>query len=297
MVNKPELVSISDGDNICVLCPSVGGSIVGWSVGGQQMLRQADTRAISASDPLQMASFPLVPYSNRIGDARFNWKGRQIDLVPNFAPESHAIHGIGWKQAWTISAHGDSHILLQLDHHGDAHWPWPFSATQSLRVENNTLKMELSAANLAGEIAPLAFGHHPYFDQSNANLSFGADRVFLSGDDALPTEAIVPEGPFDFSNASAIAGRNIDHCYAGWDRKARITWHDRPLALDIASDMPAAVVYIPQGGSAFCFEPVPHINNALNRPGDLPAMPAIAPGTSFTAMIRLTAVSRKPTPP
>jgi aldose 1-epimerase len=54
--------------------------------------------------------------------------------------------------------------------------------------------------------------------------------------------------------------------------------------------MTAAVVYERKGGNAFCFEPVPHINNALNRPGDLPAMPKVQPGKSFTGIIRLTAV-------
>jgi galactose mutarotase-like enzyme len=40
------------------------------------MLRTASAEAIAAHDPLGMASFPLVPYSNRIADARFGWAGQ-----------------------------------------------------------------------------------------------------------------------------------------------------------------------------------------------------------------------------
>ena len=289
-MSNPELFSISSGNSICTLCPELGGSVVSWAVGEQQMFRQTNSGAVIAGDPLQMASFPLVPFSNRIGYARFEWEGQQIELTPNFAPEPHAIHGTGWKQAWAIAAHGDNHIVLEFHHQGDARWPWPFIATQDVRVENGALEMKLSATNLANEAAPLAFGHHPYFDQEDASLTFDAERVFLSGDDALPTKAIVPSGSFDFSNAGAIDGRNIDNCYAGWNGKAYITWAGRQLAMEISSDMAAAVVYIPQGGNAFCFEPVPHINNALNRSGELPAMPTIAPGEHFTAMIRFMVV-------
>ena len=51
----------------------------------------------------------------------------------------------------------------------------------------------------------------------------------------------------------------------------------------------AAVVYIPAGADYFCFEPVPHIVNALNLPGHAPAMPLVLPGEVFTASITLAA--------
>ena len=97
---------------------------------------------------------------------------------------------------------------------------------------------------------------------------------------------------FDFSGDGVLAGRDIDHCYAGWDGQACISWDGRPMMLNIISDMAAAVVYVPKGGDAFCFEPVPHINNALNRPDDILPMPTIAPGESFTATIQLRAVPK-----
>jgi aldose 1-epimerase len=289
-VAQPELVSISSGDSVCTICPAVGGSIAGWSVGGQDMLRRADTAAIAAGDPLMMASFPLVPFSNRIGHARFTWDGRNIDLTPNFAPEPHAIHGTGWKEVWAVTQREDSQCILSLRHEGDARWPWSFEASQTFTLTNNTLEMTLRASNRTRERVPLAIGHHPYFDQHGAQLSFNAAEVLMSGDDALPTKAVAPAGQYDFSNGGTVTGRSIDHCYAGWGGSARIAWAGRPFALEISADMAAAVVYVPLGGSAFCFEPVPHINNALNRPGQSPGMPVVGPGNNFTSTIRLQAV-------
>jgi aldose 1-epimerase len=238
-----------------------------------------------------MASFPLVPFSNRIGNALFIWKGREIQITPNFAPEPHAIHGTGWKQAWTIAERSDAYCVLKLKHEADARWPWPFEATQRFTLSAGMLELKLIATNLSDEPAPLAFGHHPYFDMDGAHLTFTAARVLMSGEDAMPYEAITPNGAFDFSTNCKVAGRSIDHCYAGWDGKTRIHWTGRQLALEITADMEAAVVYVPKDGNAFCFEPVPHVNNALNLPGELPTMPIVAPGEYFTATILLKAVN------
>jgi aldose 1-epimerase len=211
-------------------------------------------------------------------------------VTPNFAPEPHAIHGVGWKRPWAIAEVAHTHCVLALHHQADTCWPWSFEATQSFKLKDGKLEMKLSATNLAEEPVPLAFGHHPYFDQEGASLSFNAATVFLSGDDALPTEAIPPADQFNFSDANAVEGRAIDHCFAGWDGKASISWADRPHALAITTDMAAAVVYVPMGGAAFCFEPVPHINNALNRPGEAPSMPILQPGESLSWTIVFTAV-------
>jgi aldose 1-epimerase len=56
--------------------------------------------------------------------------------------------------------------------------------------------------------------------------------------------------------------------------------------------LPSAVVCIRNGADGFCFEPVPHINNALNLPDREPAVPIIAPGEAFSASVRFRAVMR-----
>jgi aldose 1-epimerase len=58
--------------------------------------------------------------------------------------------------------------------------------------------------------------------------------------------------------------------------------------LQITSSLSNAVLYTPTGADFFCFEPVPNINNALNR-ADC-AMPAIEPGSAFEGHIRFTAI-------
>jgi aldose 1-epimerase len=284
----PDLITIRDDRSQCVLCPQIGGGILHWEIDGQPMLRSG---ALADGNPLMLASFPLVPYSNRIGNAQFDWNGQTVLLIRNFAPEPHAIHGVGWTMPWRVEATEADRCTLAIEHEGDGQWPFAFAASQSFELRNGALIITSTATNWADQPAPLAFGHHPYFDRQGASLRFKAGAVLMNGEDALPLGAEVPKGQFDFAKGGAVAGRDIDHCYADWDGHAEIRWAGRPLALQVRADMKAAVVYIPARGSGFCFEPVPHVNNALNRPDLAPAMPIIQPGASFASSITLQTVA------
>lgn len=75
---EPNLVTLSNDRSQSVLCPALGGSLVRWEVDGQPILRVLDKDAISIGDPLMLGSFSLMPYSNRIGQARFDWNGQAV---------------------------------------------------------------------------------------------------------------------------------------------------------------------------------------------------------------------------
>jgi aldose 1-epimerase len=286
------MLKIGRGDDICIIHPDIGGSIGRWSVAGQEMLRAAGNKPRVESDPLSMATFPLVPYSNRIANGRFEWDGQTIKLAKNYAPEPCAIHGVGWKRVWSVVEQSATSVVLSLSHDSDEHWPWPFEATQRISIGSRQLTITLNARNTSAHAVPLAFGHHPYFDAAGATLMFAADRVWLADENGLPTRPVSSDFRFDFHNGAPVEGREIDHCYTGISGVARIMWAGQPMALEISStpQLEAAVVYIPRDGSAFCFEPVPHINNALNMPGHAPAMPIVAPGAAFETAITFHAV-------
>jgi aldose 1-epimerase len=256
------------------------------------MLRSASDAEIMSGKRFALASFPLVPWSNRIKNGSFIWEGRDVVITPNFSPEPHTIHGVGWETAWQVETQSESSTTLTLEHSSDARWPWSFSARQTVSVGPESLSIAMSARNLSSEPTPLGFGHHPYFDRKGAHLWFKADRVWMNDEDMLPKSSEVPSGMFDFSADGSLEGRVLDHCFAEWDGEARIAWKRRPFELWIKSDLPAAVVYVPQHGDRFCFEAVPHSNNAINRADANPPMPVIAPGAWFEASLSFKAVAR-----
>ncbi len=277
------IVQLASGDSACSLLPLAGGSIESWRVYGQDMLRAAT----SQSDPLQAASFPLVPYSNRIANGRFEWNGRQIGLAPHPIAKPHSIHGVGWLGAWDVFESGADFAVLRYTHDGDDNWPWPFLAEQRFKLGPDNLSVDLTAQNLADKAVPLSFGHHPYFDSAGASLRFAASRICMNGDDNLPEREQGIESTQNFAEGRVIGGQPFDNLFTGWNGAAEIVWADRKHGLRIVSDLPHAQLYVPLGQSFFCFEPVAHRTNALNSQNC--DMPGIAPGQAFAASIRFTA--------
>jgi aldose 1-epimerase len=290
----PDVVTLSHGAGRCDLIPALGGSIAAWTVNGQGMMRSASAFSIATKDPFGMASFPLVPYSNRIENGSFEWDGECFTLARNFPPEPHAIHGVGFDRPWQVSARTADSMTLSLTHRPSASWPFAFEAQQRISLGQATLAIEMSAVNLADRAVPLSFGHHPYFPRGGAFLKFRAQGIWLVGEDGLPILRVKPFDKFDYSNAMSVARGEIDHCFVGWDRIAEISWPDWPLALELTASetLPCAVVCIRSDIGGFCFEPVPHMNCALNRRNREYAVPVIAPGKSFNASIHYRAVRR-----
>ncbi len=289
-----ETLTLTHGAARCDLLPHLGGSIGTWSVSGQEMLRTASESGVAARNPYATAGFPLVPYSNRIGHGSFEWRGNLVTLARNFPPEPHAIHGVGFERPWQVQSRDRDSAVLRLMHRPDAGWPWAFDASQCITLTDDLLILEFEAVNLESQPVPLAFGFHPYFPRDGARLTFHAQGVWQISDDGLPCEQVVPTGPFDFSKGMSVENADIDHCFTGWNGLAIIAWPDKAQALGITAsrDLSSAVVYIQRELDAFCFEPVPHINNALNRSDRETAMPVIAPGESFEASIRFRAIRR-----
>lgn len=259
------------------------------------MLRSA---ANGASDPRDMASFPLVPYSNRIAQGRLAIGTARYSLAKTWANEQHPLHGVGMLLPWDVAEIGRDTLLLRLSYRGDGNWPFAFAAEQRIMVSTDGLALDLSVTSLHGQDAPAAFGHHPYFDADGATLRFAARRIWSNGPDGLPATPMTPSDDFDFADGPGVAGRSVDHCYTGWNGAAEIDWLGRPLrlAIEASVSLPAAVVFIPDSGDFFCFEPVPHLTDAVNRPECETPMPMLVPGETCSARIRMQALPARGRP-
>ena len=276
---------LASGDARLTLVPEAGGAIAGWLVQGQPMLRESGDVPGPGWDPLAMASFPLVPFSNRIGGGQFWWGGIEYRLPPSALPDRHPIHGVGWRHAWDIVEADQDRVVLRHEHVGDEDWPWPFVAEQHFQLSGNGLDVGMMATSGADTPVPLAIGMHPYFDAADAHLQFSAGQMWHADANHLPVRAAAPDADSDFSGGRAVAETGLDNGYDGWDGDAKIWWDDRPLGLAITSDLPCAVVYTPANAGFFCFEPVAHSNNALNLAGAGQAMPLAAPGQTIRARV------------
>src|SRR5262245_32003220 len=83
------------------IAPRHGGSVTHfqWNEGSQTIpwLRPTSDGARSDGPSDRLACFPLVPFSNRIRNGRFQFGGRAVTLPPNRYVAPHALHGDGWQ--------------------------------------------------------------------------------------------------------------------------------------------------------------------------------------------------------
>lgn len=245
--------------------PAVGGAIAAFRSEGFDLMRAApDGEAFT--DVLQGASFPLVPYSNRIRDGVFAFRGREIRIAPNLPPQPHPLHGTGWRAAWTVVRAEAASAELAHDH-APGEWPWAFRATQSFALDAGGLDWRLTCENRDDAPMPCGLGVHPYFPSNAATvLDLDAAAVWTIDEATMPV-ALAPAAGRYALRERRIDAAGLDNGYEGWNGLAQIRWPDRGLALRILSpDAPRFQVFSPAEGGFFCAEPVTHANAALNRP-------------------------------
>ena len=122
------MIVLENGAARLELFPDVGGAVAGFTVGGREILRPMKP---GTTDPLDVSSFPLVPFCNRIPHGRFAFGGREVVLPPNLGDHPHALHGQGWRAAWRGEKAESAEAILAYDH-APSDWPWAYRAEQRL---------------------------------------------------------------------------------------------------------------------------------------------------------------------
>ncbi len=279
-------VTISDGLAEVAVAPQ-GGCILAfrWIRGGDTVdwLRPAPPDAAPA--PTDTACFPLVPYSNRIRNARFSFEGRDYRLARNFGASPHSIHGHGWKVPWQTVGRTESSLELAYTH-DDEDWPSSYRAGQRFALHDGALSVELSLTNTGARAMPAGLGLHPYFPRSpQCRLSAALEGMWKTDAEVMPTELIKA----DLSGGLRPAEAALDNCFTGFAGQAVIDWPERhaSLTLQADGDLSFLVVFTPPGEDFFCVEPVSHSTDAVNlaaQRGDT-GLKVLQPGERFAATL------------
>ncbi|MFV0632868.1 aldose 1-epimerase [Demequina sp.] len=284
------------------LLPSLGGS-VGF---GQARVAGAweDVLRPTPEDPDgpgATASYPLVPWSNRIRGGLLRFAGREYQLRVNF-PDGTAIHGTGWDFPWTVVEHTDTRAVLELvsrDFYG-VNWPWTFTARFTYELDGTAFRWTYALTNTDHETFPAGYGHHPYFVRSvagsaDALLQVEADKAYALVDAMAASEAAEIRPAADFRSARPLGEAFVDDCLTGrrGERLATIDWPGA-LAVDVTADanLSHTVLYIPEGQPYFALEPVSHANDGFNLAEDHVSgagMFLVQPGETRSASFTLTA--------
>jgi aldose 1-epimerase len=239
--------------------------------------------------------YPLVPFSNRIREGRFAWKGRAVQL-PLHPGESHALHGGTQQMPWALMQQHGASATMACRHAGNAQaWPWAFTATQTVTLDSaGSMTVALDVFNESDEPMPCGMGLHPYIP-----AHFG-DRIRFDARTSWPPDSeFLATAPQPLVAADSYVAQRAMHAdpftafYGGFAGIVELQ-SARGTAIHVECDAAFGhlVLHRPplEAGSYICIEPVSHVSDAVNLLGKGIAgtgWRAIASGQRWTARMRL----------
>ena len=297
--------------NACVqklgLLPTLGGSVAAWRLDRTDfepfdLFRSWDGMDYPA-DPLRVAqaSYPLVPWSNRISNGGFVVDEKLYSVAPNAAGMPYPIHGDGFLQPWQYTQLDASSLNMTLESDKFNGNPHRYRAVQSFNLVDGGMDQSLTVTHLGDVPLPYGLGLHPWLPRNeHTKLQANVGGVWLSHPDCLPKEH-TPDFPptWDLNAGISAAGTLIDNCFTGWDGTARVTWSDQDLLLTLQhlsksrvnaevnthSNSPNyLLVFRKVAGDHFCLEPVSHPIDAFHLP-DQPGLQVLKKGESLTLAV------------
>ena len=273
------------------VAPQLGGSVISYTVREaesqpwQEVFRPVtyDEKNAHSEHNIQSGRgagmFPLLPFSNRIFNARLQFQDKTYALRNNHQnsqkAEPHAIHGVGCHVPWQVAhvnveADCCTKVTLKMSHTANEDWPWNFEATQTYELKKNELHCSLSLTNASAAPFPAGLGWHPYFaytPQTTLQASIDTD--------------VITKSQWNFNTPQNIAyiaaSSPVDAGFSGLNGEIDLCYHsdlDSGLAINgikiLASEnLRHLIVYTPKNelpNQSCCgIEPVSHAIDGFNR--------------------------------
>ncbi|WP_034386750.1 aldose 1-epimerase [Deinococcus sp. YIM 77859] len=280
--------------------PEVGASVLNLrAASGRPVLRHVNLADVNTSS--QCASFTLLPYSNRIRDARFSFQGREVQLRPT-TKDGLAQHGDVRNRPWEVTRVSETHLRCDFDSRAfpDMNWPWAFTARVEYLLHGPHLDTSVTLTNVDTSEMPAGMGLHPYFtrwqDGIDPRLGFEAALTYDTDERQLPTGGARPLRPDeDYRTPAPVGDRQLDRVYTAWNGVARLDWTStsgerRALSLTADPVYSHLVVFTAPDGS-LALEPVTHATDAFNlaaRGVSGTDLRTLLPGQSLGGAFRIT---------
>ncbi len=270
------------------LLPDFGACFTSCECMGFPVMRPGDIDQIVSGDVFASSCFPMMPYSNRIKNGQFSFRGKTVKIDSNHPKHVFPIHGHVWDKPWRVENLTENSCDLSLTYEPESgQWPWAFEARQKIMIKDTNLTVQMSIQNIDDAPFPAGLGLHPFFaDAPTAQVRFLARDIWVCDDELIPTERMRLREDIDFSSIKKTHGLTLDNCFDGWNGQAEISWPglDGTISMDTDPKLSQLVVYIDRKNEFFCLEPVSHVNNAVNM-GPTHAMSVLESGATLESTI------------
>jgi aldose 1-epimerase len=233
------------------------------------------TPAESYGSSSDCSSYLLAPWSNRVKNARFRFRGKDHQLEPNF-PDGTAIHGVVKGFPWRVEAGDGTSLVGTFDsrHHPLVNFPFAFAARAEFQVDGRRFTTRFTLENTDAQPMPAGFGHHPYFqrtltgEEDHVELQIPCSEHFelVGCIPGAPPVAVDPR--VDFRTMRRLGERHIDDCLTtrAGEEPVRFRYAQSGVAVSLHFDplFATVVLYVPQNHTYFAVEPVTNANDGFN---------------------------------
>ncbi|MES2206646.1 MAG: aldose 1-epimerase [Pseudomonadota bacterium] len=292
------LLDLQNESLTCRIAPENGGSIYSFNyhLGTQHQHLLRPTWSESAYLITDFASWPLVPFSNRIKEGKFSFMGKHYQVPINYLGYPHTSHGHGWERPWKVESHTSTHCILSFAFNDPVIWPFPYTSRQEFILHDQSLIISLSLTNSGDQPMPAGLGLHPYFPKPlGTTLQATIKHLWEIDETVIPTQRVSAPAEYDFSAPKSLDHARLDHCFDGYKGVMQITWPHQPVGLKVTSspNLQHFVVYTPSDKDFFCAEPVSHMPDAINRSSELSnGLKILNPGESLLADYRFEIIPK-----
>jgi aldose 1-epimerase len=165
----------------------------------------------------------LLPWPNRIANARFRFDNRVLQLPVTEPRTGCAIHGLTHKLPWRPVDISTSTVTLALDLQPEAGYPFHLDLRAGYALGDGGLTVTVSATNRSDAACPYGAGAHPYVRLASggtiddALLHIPATATLDADDRGIPTGTELPSAGtrFDFQRPRPIGAQVLDTAFTG----------------------------------------------------------------------------------
>ena len=236
----------------------------------------------------------MLPFANRIADARYAFDGQSHDLQPGVENERSARHGFVRDLDFAVDelgADADGAHASFVCAIGAEQFPgYPFALALTVRytLDADGLALTVTMRNTGTQDAPCFFGWHPYFRVGDTpldrwELHLPADATIRTDAAAIPLPGAAAQQPLDavpaldFRTPRAIGALHLDNGFAALhadaDGRIRSVLRDPASGLGVAMWQEHGIALAFSGDSlaqrprqSVALEPMESWTNAFNRP-------------------------------
>lgn len=217
--------TLTRGDAEAVVA-AVGASLRTYTVGGVDVvLPFAETESAPA-----FSGAVLAPWPNRLTDGEYTFDGTAYEVPVTEHARRTALHGLVAYAAFTATEQSDERLVLEHTIVPTPGYPWSVHLAVTYTLDDDGLRVEVTATNLDDTAAPYGVGFHPWLSPGDATvdectLQVDADAHVTVDDRLLPTGTEPVSGTFDLRAATSLRGVALDDAWVGITRDAeRRSW-------------------------------------------------------------------------